>query len=226
VLPVAPPDWKQYSPDPTPDDVPEKAKAAAPPAPPKPARSLAERTVRDHGAGARLTRVGLLAVGAVVTGLVGWLVVDLVRMALDDGEPQTTEGFAEMVEELEDGTGGTEVFEAVIYPDYAVLEVPVGDDERYVSHRWDGRLSESSKGTSDHATFDLGDVDATPFEDMCATVSARIDDPDVCYLIVRRPDPDDADQGWISAHVSNDFSQSAWIDYDLEGNEVARSTDD
>lgn len=226
MLPVAPPDWKQYSPDPPPDgrSGPE-IEAYQPLQPPKPVRSLAERTVRDHGAGSRVTRVALLAVGAAVAGVVGWIVVDLVRMALDDGEPQTVEGFAEMVEELDDETGGTEVFEAVLYPDYAVLDVPVGDDERYVGHRWDGRFSDGFKGTSDYVTFDLADIDPTPFEDMCAEVSARIDDPETCYLIVRRPDPDDTDQSWISAHVSNEFSQSAWIDYDLEGKEVSRSED-
>jgi hypothetical protein len=226
VLSVAPPDWTQYSPDPTPDDdARPEVTAYEPPAPAKPVRSLRERTVRSHGVGPTLARLALITVGAAVAGVVGWIVVDLVRLAVDDGEPQTVEGFAEMVDELGEETGGTDVFLAVIYPDYAVLDVPVGDDDRYASHRWAGTFSESSKGTTDNPRFDLADIDPAPFEDMCAEVSALLDDPDTCYLIVSRPDADDTDQSWVSAYVSNDFSQTAWIGYDREGNEVSRSSD-
>lgn len=226
MLPVAPPDWKQYSPDPTPDDEagPDVA-SYQPPARPKPVRSLAERTVRNHGAAATAVRLGVTAIVVGVVGLVGWIVVDLIRLAVDDGEPQTAEGFAEMVDELGEETGGTEVFRAVIYPGYAVLDVPVADDERYVSHRWDGSFTESTKSTSDDTRFDLADIDPTRFEEMCAEVVSLVEDPGDCYLIVEHPDEStDPEQGWISAYVSNEFSQGGYIEYDLDGNEVRRNS--
>ena len=70
-------------------------------------------------------------------------------------------------------------------------------------------------------------VDAAQFAGMCAEVSTLIDEPGDCYLIIEKPDdtfPDRA-EAWISAYVSNEFSQSKYINYDLEGNEVDRSED-
>lgn len=221
---MAPPDWKQYSPDPTPDDesAPE-VKAYVPPTPPKPTRTLRERTVRTYGGAQLAVRVGIAVIVAGVVGLVGWIVVDLVMLAVDDGEPQTAEGFAEMVDELGEETGDTEVFSAVIYPGYAAVDVPVSDDDRYVSYRWDGSLTESSKSTSDDLRFDLADIDASGFLDMCEEASGLIEDPGDCYLIIRKPDEDDQDGGWVSAYVSNEFSQGGYVEYDREGNEVNRS---
>lgn len=224
---MPPPDWKQYSPDPTPDDesAPE-VKAYEPPAPPKPTRSLRERTVRTYGGVQLAVRGGIAVIVAGVVGLVGWIVFDLIRLAVDDGEPQTAEGFAEMVEELDQETGGTEVFSAVIYPGYAVVDVPVASDrgdDRYVGYRWDGSFTETNKSTTDDARFDLADIDASGFLDMCDEASDLVEDPGDCYLIIRKPDVDDADQGWISAYVSNEFSQGGYVEYDLDGNEVNRS---
>lgn len=224
MLTVAPPDWTRYSPDPTPDDESGPEVAGHRPASPKPVRSLDERTVRRYGGWPTAIRIALFAVVAVVVGLVGWIAVDLVKLAFDDGEPQTVDGFAEMVDELGEEIGGTEVFSAVIYPEYAVLDVPVGDDDRYVGYRWDGSLSETTKSTSDDVRFDLADIDPSGFADMCEEANGLVDDPSDCYLIIGRPDPDDNEQGWISAYVSNEFSQGGYIEYDLDGTEVARHT--
>lgn len=221
---MAPPDWKQYSPDPTPDEesVPE-VRTYEPPSPPKPVRTLRERTVRSYGGAQLAVRVGIAVIVAGVVGLVGWIVVDLVMLTVDDGEPQTAEGFTEMVRELDEETGGTEVFAAVVYPGYAVLDVPVADDDRYVSYRWDGSFSEFSKSTSRDLRFDLADIDPSGFADMCAEAVELVEDPRDCYLSIRKPAPDDQDQGWISAYVSNEFSQGGYVEYDLDGNEVNRN---
>lgn len=219
---MAPPEWKRYSPDPTPDDEPGPEAAGHRPAPQKPVRSLDERTVRRYGGWPTAIRIAVFAVVAVVVGLVGWIAVDLVRLAVDDGAPQTVDGFAEMVDELDEDTGGTEVFSAVIYPEYAVLDVPVGDDDRYVGYRWDGSLAEWTKGTSDDRRFDLADLDPSGFEDMCEQARGLVDDPGDCYLSIGR-DEDDAEPS-ISAYVSNEFSQGGYIEFDLDGDEVARHT--
>jgi hypothetical protein len=225
---VTPPDeWKTYNPDPSPEGEPagkiEPYRPPTPPTPPTKPRTVKQRTVRR-----RSPALPLLLVGAAVLGAVGWGVVSIARSAFDGGEPQTVEGFASMLEDLEEETGSTEVFEAVVYPEYAVVDVPVApNDEREISYRWGGSLSESTKGTSDDEVFDLADVDASHFAEMCDEVATLIDDPGDCYLIIRKPDdtfPDRANV-WISAYVSNEFSQSASINYDLEGNEVDRSED-
>ena len=55
---------------------------------------------------------------------------------------------------------------------------------------------------------------------MCAAVRKTVEDPDICYLILEKPD--EPDGGWISAYTSNEFSQSSYIVFDRVGNEVSR----
>ncbi|WP_182376345.1 hypothetical protein [Nocardioides sp. WS12] len=222
---MTPPDeWKTYNPDPSPDAEPagkiEPYQPPSPPTRPKKPRTIKERTVRR-----RSPAVPLL-IGAVVIGGIGWGAVSIARSAFGTAEPQTVEGFTSLLEDIEEKNGSTEVFEAVIYPGYARVDLPLApNDEREISYRWDGSFGMEIKGTDDAEPFDLADVDPAHFARMCDEVSALIDDPGNCYLIIRKPDdtfPDRAD-AWISAYVSNEFSQSASINYDLEGNEVDRS---
>lgn len=224
---VTPPDeWKTYNPDSSPEKEPsgqiEPYRPPTPPSTPVAPRTLQQRAIR------RRSPVLPLLGAVVAVGLVGWGVVAIVKSAVGSGEPQSVDGFASLLEDLEDETGSTDVFRAVVYPEYAVVDVPVAaNDERQISYYWDGGLSESTKGTSDDEVFDLTVVDAAQFDGMCDEVSALIDDPGNCYLIIEKPDdtfPDRA-EAWVSAYVSNDFSQSAYINYDLEGKEVDRSDD-
>lgn len=216
---MAPPTWKRYRPDPTPDGEPDpsaptqpKIEAYRPPEQPKPVRTLEERTIRRRGR--------LLLVLVVAVGLATWGVVAIVRNVVAPDEPQTAEGFAALLEDLEEETGGTTVFRAVLYPGYAVLDVPFADDERSVSYYWDGGLDESSKGTSTEKPFDLTTIDADGLAGMCDAVRDLVDDPKDCYLILEQPD--EPDGGWISAYTSNEFGQSTYIVFDLDGTEVSR----
>jgi hypothetical protein len=144
--------------------------------------------------------------------------------AFGGGRPQTAEGFADLVDAVEDEVGTTEVFEAVIYPEYAVVDVPLKPgDEREISYHWDGDLSESTKGTSDYVPFDLANVDGSLLEGLCDQAEELVEDPRVCYLIVRRP-RENLDEGWLWAYTNNEFSQGGYISFDLEGNEVSGST--
>lgn len=222
---MAPPTWNRYRPDPTPDGEPEagapakpQVRAHRPPKQPKPARSLEERTIRATGP-ARVVRLVLLGVGAVVVLGVGWLVWSIIDTARQPG-PQTAEGFADLLADLEEEHGSNEVFRAVVYPGYAVVDVPFADDERSVSYHWDTRLDESSKGTSTEQPFDLDTIDPAGFAGMCDAVRETVADPGDCYLILERPD--EPDGGWISAYSSNEFGQSSYIVFDLDGTEVSR----
>lgn len=167
--------------------------------------------------------------------MVGWILVDLVGMAFeDDAEAgsardgtagQSGAGFADLLDALEEETGSTDVFEAVVYPGYTVVEVPFkAGDERAVRYYWDGDLDETSKGTSDYQPFDLADVDSSFFPDMCDRARRLVEDPKDCYLIIRRPAVADTDSSWISAYISNEFSQGGYIEFDLEGVELERHT--
>lgn len=204
---MTPPEWNTYSPGSAPGQ--------------QPPRTLEERTVKRRS-------LKPVAVAVAALGVIGVGGFAIVRTVFGHEEPQTVEGFESLLEDIEEKSGSTEVFEAVIYPGYARVDLPVADgDERELSYRWDGGFSMEIKGTTDDEPFDLADVDPSHFDDMCAEVSTLVDDPGTCYLIVRAPDgtvPDGVD-AWITAYVSNDFTQSAWISYDLGGDEVGRSED-
>lgn len=222
---MAPPTWNRYRPDPTPDGEPEpdaptkpRVKAHRPPRQPQPVRSLEERTIRATGP-ARVVRAFVLGIGALVLVGVAWLVWSIIDTARQPG-PQTVEGFADLLEDLEAEHGSAEVFRAVVYPGYAVVDVPFADDERSISYHWDTRLEESSKSTSTEEPFDLATIDPAGFESMCDAVRETVEDPEDCYLILEKPDAPDG--GWISAYTSNEFGQSSYIVFDLDGDEVSR----
>ncbi|GAA1535591.1 hypothetical protein [Nocardioides humi] len=206
---MAPPDWKNYDPDPSPADEP---------------RETIQRYTPPSARAGRGRGVVLLAVAGAVA-VVGVGVAVAARSLAGPDDPQTAEGFAALLEDLADETGGTTVLSAVIYPGYAIVDVAVAEgDERVISYRWDGGLDEWNKTTNDDPSFDLAGADSSQFERMCEEVLATVDDPGKCYLSIRRPDDDDETPGWISAYTSNEFGQSSYIEYDLDGAEVERHT--
>lgn len=243
MAPPDPPAWDTYTPDPSPDDEPAIASAPAPASATRGRRGAGPRELSTR---ARSLRVAILAGAAVVA-----LGVPLTIAAVEDGKdalptavdgavaagpgvtltgggrPQTADGFADLVADIGAEFGTTQVFEAVIYPEYAVVDVPLNpanpNDERELSFYWDGTLSESSRGTSDYAPLDLAEIDGGLFEGLCDEARGLVEDPGVCYLIVRRPRPA-SDEGWLWAYVSNEFRQGGYINFDREGNEVRRTT--
>ncbi|HWI44144.1 MAG TPA: hypothetical protein VNS81_11025 [Nocardioides sp.] len=225
---MAPPDWDTYSPGRSPGNSPDGTpEGPSPAAPLRPSPPRAPRAPRRPG---RRHRWAVLTAIAVAVPVV---VVLVIRGATDGGgglavlgkhDAQTPEGFADLVDDLHGKVGSTEVFEAVIYPKYAVVDVPLKKgDERQISYYWDGNLSESSKSTSDDVPFDLASIDGAVLGSLCHQARSLVEDPGTCYLIIRRPRADSPD-GWLWAYTSNDFSQGGYINYDLRGNEVGRST--
>ncbi|HVK30044.1 MAG TPA: hypothetical protein VM575_17020 [Nocardioides sp.] len=223
---MAPPTWKRYRPDPTPDGesdgvAPRKVKGYQPPKQPKPVRSLEERTVRRTGP--RLP-VGLVIAGVAVVGVATTLVLVLAGGDDPEEQPQTDTGFDAMVSALREETGSTLARNVVVYPTYAVIDVPykpaVPSDEREISYYWDGGLRESTKGTGDEAVFELTLVDASLLPGMCKQVRELVEDPGDCSLYISKPDPDDTTPEWIRASVSNEFGQSGTIEYALDGSVI------
>ena len=99
------------------------------------------------------------------------------------------EGFADLVAALEEETGSSTVFEAVLYPGYAVVNVPVdATSARSHSFYWDGELDESgSKSTTTYERFDLADIDPTVVVSVVDQARAKVEDPQTWYSIIRAP---------------------------------------
>lgn len=77
----------------------------------------------------------------------------------------TAEGFAAMVDDLEQVAGTTTVFSVTMYPDYATALVPLNArGDRWANYGWDGTTFRGeptySKGTS-HRRFDIRRVDGS-----------------------------------------------------------------
>jgi hypothetical protein len=128
----------------------------------------------------------------------------------------TVDGYNDLVDAVRDETNGTYAFEAVLYPRYAVLEVPTGTNNRYQNFYWDGEDLELQdiKGTTDDAQVDLSLVDPQLLIDCVTTVRERTDNPESWYAIYS----DSFGQGpAISCYASNDFGESTYIQEALDG---------
>jgi hypothetical protein len=131
----------------------------------------------------------------------------------------TVEGYHDLVDAIRDKTGATYVFTAVLYPRYAVVEVPTGTNNRYENFYWDGEslALEDIKGTTDDAQIDLALVDPNQIVDLVTKVHDRMDTPTSWYAIV---EDSSGSGGQISAYASNEFSESTYIIEGLDGTVV------
>jgi len=131
----------------------------------------------------------------------------------------TVDGYQELVDAVRDKSGHTYAYSTVLYPRYAVLEIPTGTNNRYENFYWDGETLElqSIKGTTDAKQVDIGLVDPQVIIDCLETVRGRTDNPDSWYAIVS----DSFDAGpQISCYASNDFGETTYIVQDLDGTVV------
>jgi hypothetical protein len=107
----------------------------------------------------------------------------------------------------------------VLYPRYAVIEVPTGTNTRYQNFYWNGEVIElqDSKGTTDNCQVDLSLVNPQQMIDMLTTVRDRLDNPESWYVIIS----DSSCTGpAISAYASNDFSETTYLSQTLDGTVV------
>jgi len=128
----------------------------------------------------------------------------------------TVDGYNDMVDALGDETDATFAFSAVLYPQYAVLEVPTGTNNRYQNFYWNGEELELQdvKGTSDDGQVDLSLVDPQMMVDCLNTVRGRLDTPDSWYVVIG----DSFGQGpQMGCYASNDFGETTYISQTLDG---------
>jgi hypothetical protein len=128
----------------------------------------------------------------------------------------TVDGYNDLVDAVRDESNGTFVYEAVLYPRYAVVELPTGTNNRYQNFFWDGEdlQLQDFKGTTDDAQVDLALLDPQQLIDMLETVRGRTDNPDTWYAVY----DDSFGQGpTVTAYASNDFGESTYIQESLDG---------
>lgn len=131
-------------------------------------------------------------------------------------------GYEEMVDDIEEKTGTTESFSLVMYPDYAVVEVPTeATGKRYISYRYGGTLDEFSKSSvTEDIRFDLRDIEPKILRDLLADARKLVEGPNQNYVVVQ-PGLLDGGKTRILAYASNDFSETGYLEADLNGKIIA-----
>lgn len=133
------------------------------------------------------------------------------------------EGFGRLVDDLRSRLGSARVADATIYPDYAVLTVPVeGTPGRAQSYTYRGGLDgPGPAGTRDpdQPLVDLAEIDARTALGLVAGApeSLKVADPTSRYLIV----DDEGDGPQIAVYASNDHGETGYLEARPDGSIVA-----
>jgi hypothetical protein len=194
--------------------------------------TLAEVTAMSPGSGrpVSLRAPLLVAVATFVVGLaaVGSLLLARLADSAEDQPPGrgvlTAHGYGELIDAVEKETGSTVVFQAVIYPTYAVVETPVDRSSyRYESWYWDGEdlSSSGAKGTASSEPYPLDAVEGADLVDLVDHVKGMVDDPTTWYAVVRGPD-----RTAVSAYASNESEETEYVVASPDGTIVYDSTTD
>ncbi len=130
--------------------------------------------------------------------------------------------FNAMVDDLEERTGSATAFTASLFPEYAVLGIPVDSSGRYDSLVWRGEFSESSKGTTDTKRFDLRKVNPNALQPLIDDAAKGLDLIDSRSISIAG-----ANSGYpfprIIASVSNEYGESSTVVAKLNGKIIQRS---
>jgi hypothetical protein len=190
-------------------------------------------------AGRRGSRIGAAVVALVLVGA-GFGIAKIVDGFSPSGTPgsvqgagvgvdpvvvgavalQTPDGLRSFVESVRTEFGTTQVAEATVYPDYAVVYTPVpGAPARAQSSYFKGGFEAPSSAGGrdpDHPLVDLSafDVDAILALVAGAGESLHVPNPTSCYMIIR----DDGDGPSVSIHASNsDTGESGYLEAKPDG---------
>ena len=149
------------------------------------------------GPGRMLARalIGMAIVFAVIIGIVAGVaaLVSGGSSFIGGGKPDLhhAKDFNAFVSDVKNEFGTTLVAEAVVYPDYAVVYVPVKDHPNYArSYYYDGEFDDpgtSSPRTEGEALVDLADLSGNVAEQLLAQAPEPlgVPDPDTTYLILQ-----------------------------------------
>ena len=111
------------------------------------------------------------------------------------------------------------MFDATIYPGYAVIDVPVdADSQRSFGYYYDGDWQDwTGKGKATEERFDLSRIDGRTVAILVRKVSRKVEDA-TTYVIVNSRGRDEG--VCLSAYATNDFSETAYIDARCNGEVV------
>jgi hypothetical protein len=139
-------------------------------------------------------------------------------------ELHTAAGFEKLVALTKAKFGTTIVDSVAIYPDYASVEVVEKADPRRVQ-RWyfaKGYEGEPSKGTraADAVTIDLTSVDVAAYVKAIKRAPAvlGVEDVKTTYVVIGASSKEPT----FSVYVSNEYSESGYWSFTLQGEEVYR----
>lgn len=188
--------------------------------------------VKRSGAGRLVTIVVLCVVAGIavpaffgIKGLVDG--IDGIDGIVGGGSADvfSDQGLADLIEAVEEKSGSTEVFELSVFQGYAIVDIPTqSKGKRYISYRFDGRLSEFTKDrVSEDVRFDLEDVDAAVLRDLAAKARRMVEAPTSNYVIIRPAVPPFGNGDVeVIAYATNDFSESGYLEATLDGKVTAR----
>lgn len=138
------------------------------------------------------------------------------------GDLTSASGYDDFVAALTEKTGSSVVFNATIYPGYAVVEVPVDDNsQRAYGWYYDGSWSDwTGRGTAEEERLDLADLEGATVAATLKKVARRIEDPDATYVLLN---PTGRDEGvCLSAYANNEYGETAYADATCDGKVVFR----
>jgi hypothetical protein len=183
-------------------------------------RSLEERTVTSRRGGLIALLVAMVAV--MTAPVVAFVVHRAHDAAADDPPPVLTgRGYADLVAAVRAETGGTQAFSAVLYPDYAALDLPVdASSQRMRSWYWDGELVENTRSTTSVERFDLAEVDMAVVLRLLTRVQSRVEDETSWYVIVHAPG---SDGSTYQVYASNEYQETAYVTATPDGTITYRS---
>ena len=132
----------------------------------------------------------------------------------------TIDGFNDFVAAVKQETGSTTVFDAVIYPRYAVTSIPESPTgKRYTSWYWDGHsLTQNDfKNTTNDPRIDLATVDPSVMITLLEDVRGRIEEPTSWYVSIDSIAATGSGTQ-LAVYASNEYGEGAYVLADLEGN--------
>ncbi|WP_243056663.1 DUF1707 domain-containing protein [Nocardioides sp. SR21] len=135
------------------------------------------------------------------------------------------DGYRDLLDAVRNETGDTTAFSAVLYPTYAVVELPVdATTQREAYWYWDGSelTDNDTKSASSFPRTDLAQIDAALIVDLVEQVRTKVEDPTSWYAIVRAPD---SDRAVVWAYASNEYQESEYIGARRDGTITYDSTE-
>lgn len=145
-----------------------------------------------------------------------------------DDEPVdvlSADGYADLLDAVQEESGSTTVFSAVIYPTYAVVELPVDRTSQHEEYfYWNGHdlTSNDVKSNASFERTDLADVDPQVVVDLVRKVRKKMTDESSWYAIVRAPDDSGA---VVWAYASNEYGDSVYLGAKRDGTITWDSTE-